>query len=126
MSLKSIEIPWGVHPEKSISVFQDTFYQKETSKLLKGLQEDCRVKPQAGDLKKGSLFKGNDDTSMAILLGIVGMIVGIPIFFQPCASHMMRSRFAKPPYPNMITHCVLSFVLSLRLADGFVYGTGER
>lgn len=24
----------------------DTFYQKETSKLLKGLQEDCRVKPQ--------------------------------------------------------------------------------
>lgn len=24
----------------------DTFYQKETSKLLQGLQEDCRVKPQ--------------------------------------------------------------------------------
>ena len=31
---------------------QDTFYEKETSKLLKGLGEDCRSKPQALELQK--------------------------------------------------------------------------
>ena len=38
----------GAEMPKLTSVFfEDTFYEKETSKLLKGLEEDCRGKPQA-------------------------------------------------------------------------------
>ena len=37
---------------------QDTFYEKETSKLLKGLGEDCRSKPQVGLRKLMGSWKG--------------------------------------------------------------------
>ena len=87
MSLKSIEIPWGVHPEKSNIRLSGHLLPegdlKVAERLAGRLPHEATGRGLHGNFARNSWDDGWN-----------------PLNFQPCASHMMRSRFAKPPYPN--------------------------